>query len=309
MRSSPPPTTRALPDIFSPAFWKANSAAPSPGCGSRSSACAMTRGGMASASRCSMRSRNGRAATASVTCTRRRRGTITGWCAGSMRWASRWRRITSSTARCTAANTRRARRSGLAARRRRTGARDRLRGRPATTTSGSRATTPTCARWARDDLAEIVRIDRDITGRDRHEYMKHKLNETMVDSAIRVSLAARLEGAIVGFLMARADLGDFGRTEPVAVIDTIGVDPGYAHRGVGHALVSQLFAEPRRAAHRARRDRGRAARFRAARLSLRRRLRARAAVAVRAPVWRLMDTLDDERCAKPCARSKTRKRA
>jgi GNAT superfamily N-acetyltransferase len=94
----------------------------------------------------------------------------------------------------------------------------------------------------RDDLAEIVRIDRDITGRDRQDYMKHKLNETMVDSAIRVSLTARLDGAIVGFLMARADLGDFGRTEPVAVIDTIGVDPGYAHRGVGHALLSQLFA-------------------------------------------------------------------
>ena len=72
--------------------------------------------------------------------------------------------------------------------------------------------------------------------------MTHKLNETMVDSAIRVSLTARLDGAIVGFLMARADYGDFGRTEPVAVIDTIGVDPGYAHRGVGHALLSQLFA-------------------------------------------------------------------
>ena len=42
--------------------------------------------------------------------------------------------------------------------------------------------------------------------------------------------------------MARADLGDFGRTEPVAVLDTIGVDPAYGHRGVGHALVSQLFA-------------------------------------------------------------------
>jgi ribosomal protein S18 acetylase RimI-like enzyme len=64
----------------------------------------------------------------------------------------------------------------------------------------------------------------------------------MDDSAIRVSLAARLDGTITGFLMARADLGDFGRTEPVAVLDTIGVDPAYAHLGVGHALVSQLFA-------------------------------------------------------------------
>ena len=60
-------------------------------------------------------------------------------------------------------------------------------------------------------------------------------------SAIRISLTARLDRAIVGYLMASADLGDFGRTEPVAVIDTIGVDPDYAHRGVGHALLSQLF--------------------------------------------------------------------
>ena len=92
------------------------------------------------------------------------------------------------------------------------------------------------------DLADIVRIDRAITGRDRTAYMQGKLNEAMIDSAIRISLTARLDAVIVGYLMASADLGDFGRTEPVAVIDTIGVDPAYAHRGVGHALLSQLFA-------------------------------------------------------------------
>jgi len=92
------------------------------------------------------------------------------------------------------------------------------------------------------DLADIVRIDRSITGHNREGYMKHQLGEAMNDSAIRVSLTARLEGSIAGFLMARVDLGDFGRTEPVAVLDTIGVDSGFAHRGVGHALLSQLFA-------------------------------------------------------------------
>jgi predicted N-acetyltransferase YhbS len=92
------------------------------------------------------------------------------------------------------------------------------------------------------DLDDIVRIDRSITGRDRRDYMQHKLREAMHDSAIRVSLSARQDGTIVGFLMARVDLGDFGRTEPVAVIDTIGVDADYARRGVGHALLSQLFA-------------------------------------------------------------------
>ena len=92
------------------------------------------------------------------------------------------------------------------------------------------------------DLREIIRIDRSITGRDRSGYIDGRLKEAMDDSAIRVSLTARIDDAIVGYLMARADLGDFGRTAPVAVIDTIGVDSGYEHRGVGHALVSQLFA-------------------------------------------------------------------
>ncbi len=91
------------------------------------------------------------------------------------------------------------------------------------------------------DLTEIVRIDRALTGRDRSAYIGRKLTEAMTESGVRVSLAARLDGAIVGFVMARADLGDFGRTDPTAVLDTIGVDPEYEHQGVGHALLSQLF--------------------------------------------------------------------
>ncbi len=92
------------------------------------------------------------------------------------------------------------------------------------------------------DLQEITRIDRAITGRDREQYVRGKLAEAMTDSAVRVSMTARLDGVIVGYLMARADLGDFGRTQPAAVIDTIGVDPDYQHRGVARAMLSQLFA-------------------------------------------------------------------
>ena len=91
------------------------------------------------------------------------------------------------------------------------------------------------------DLAEIVRIDRGLTGRDRSAYIGRKLAEAMTESGVRVSLAARLDGAVVGFVMARADLGDFGRTDPTAVLDTIGVDREYEHQGIGHALLSQLF--------------------------------------------------------------------
>ena len=92
------------------------------------------------------------------------------------------------------------------------------------------------------DLDAIARIDRGITGRQRRDYIAARLAEALADGGVRVSLTARCDDTIVGYLMARADLGDFGRTEPVAVIDTLGVDPEYAHRGIGRALLSQLFA-------------------------------------------------------------------
>ncbi len=91
------------------------------------------------------------------------------------------------------------------------------------------------------DLETIVRLDRRITGRDRSRFIKRQLEEAMNESAIRVSLIARKDGVPAGYLMAKADFGDFGRTAPVAVIDTIGVDPDFARRGIGSALLSQLL--------------------------------------------------------------------
>jgi GNAT superfamily N-acetyltransferase len=93
-----------------------------------------------------------------------------------------------------------------------------------------------------EDLKDIVRIDHGITGRRREAYIGELVEEAMTDSAVRVSLVARVDGIAAGFVMARTDFGDFGRAEPVAVLDTIGVDPDYGHRGVGHALLTQLFA-------------------------------------------------------------------
>jgi len=95
---------------------------------------------------------------------------------------------------------------------------------------------------AEADLGDIARIDHAITGRDRRAYMQAKLGEALDDSGLRVSLVARRDGVNVGYLMAQVDRGDFGRTDPVAIIDTLGVDPDYAHHGVGRALLSQLFA-------------------------------------------------------------------
>lgn len=93
-----------------------------------------------------------------------------------------------------------------------------------------------------EDLAAIIGLDRRITGRDRSAYYKRKVAEAMNESGVRVSLVAEVDGMFAGFVMARVDFGEFGRTNPAAVIDTIGVDPAFAGRGVGRALLSQLLA-------------------------------------------------------------------
>lgn len=93
------------------------------------------------------------------------------------------------------------------------------------------------------DLPAIIEIDKAITGEDRSAYLEHHVQEALALSGIRVSLVAEQEsGKPVGFMMARVDFGEFGRAEPEAVIDTLGVDPLYAHHGVGTALMSQLLA-------------------------------------------------------------------
>jgi predicted N-acetyltransferase YhbS len=91
------------------------------------------------------------------------------------------------------------------------------------------------------DLRALVSIDRRITGRDRTAYFQRKLSDVLTESDVRVSLVAELDGGPVGFIMARVDLGEYGQVETTAVIDTIGVDPDYRNRGVGRALISQLF--------------------------------------------------------------------
>lgn len=91
-----------------------------------------------------------------------------------------------------------------------------------------------------DDLDMIIEIDRRITGRTRLPYYERLMTQVMGKTGVRVSLVAEMEDFIIGFIMARVDYGEFGSTEPVAVLDTIGIRPDYQNEEVGAALVSQL---------------------------------------------------------------------
>ncbi|VAV92533.1 hypothetical protein MNBD_ALPHA01-1478 [hydrothermal vent metagenome] len=99
-----------------------------------------------------------------------------------------------------------------------------------------------CRSLEQSDLSAIIKIDSKIMGIERMSYYQHKMDEIMEQSGIRVSLVAELDDHVVGFIMARVDFGEFGRTEPSAIIDTLGVDPAYGHKNVGSALLSQLLA-------------------------------------------------------------------
>ena len=91
-----------------------------------------------------------------------------------------------------------------------------------------------------EDRDAVVGIDARIMGRRREEFFKLKLRQAVSDTGIAVSLAAEIDAAVVGFLLARVYYGEFGITERVAVMDVLGVHPDFRGRHVGRALVDQL---------------------------------------------------------------------
>jgi ribosomal protein S18 acetylase RimI-like enzyme len=92
-----------------------------------------------------------------------------------------------------------------------------------------------------DDLANVVRLDRKLSGQDRSSYYQNKFQEMLVETGIRVSLVAEKKDLLAGFIMARVDYGEFGKPISSAVIDTIGVHPAETGNGIGRALLSQLL--------------------------------------------------------------------
>jgi ribosomal protein S18 acetylase RimI-like enzyme len=91
------------------------------------------------------------------------------------------------------------------------------------------------------DFDWVSRVDQRITGVGRAEYLQRKFDEVLKESAIAVSQVVEDDGFVVAFGMARVDYGDFGHVQPTASLDTIGVDPGFSHRGYARALLTQMI--------------------------------------------------------------------
>lgn len=95
------------------------------------------------------------------------------------------------------------------------------------------------------DLDAIVRIDASAVGRTRREYFRDKVAASLRDSRVHMSLVAEIDGVIAGFLMSDLHYGEFGRAEPSAVIDSLGVHKDFRNRHVGAALMRQFTMNAR----------------------------------------------------------------
>lgn len=90
------------------------------------------------------------------------------------------------------------------------------------------------------DLDRLVAMDEKHTGRRRAAWFQARLARALQDSAVRVSLGAEVDGTLVGAILGEVQYGEYGVAEPVAVLDTLLVDPAFAGQGISASLLEHL---------------------------------------------------------------------
>lgn len=94
-----------------------------------------------------------------------------------------------------------------------------------------------------DDFDAVVAIDQKILKTSRAEYYEVKFEKLFQSKDyLPVSLVAEKEdGTVVGFVMGEIYMGEYGIFEEEARLDTIGVDPGCQHKGIGELLINEFM--------------------------------------------------------------------
>ncbi len=92
----------------------------------------------------------------------------------------------------------------------------------------------------REDKERVTIIDSMMTGYRRDPYFERKFRRMFgEDAPILLGLAAEYQGRLIGFVMGEVNTGEYGISQPVASVDTLGVDPEFKRSGVGRALLEE----------------------------------------------------------------------
>lgn len=94
-----------------------------------------------------------------------------------------------------------------------------------------------------EDFDAVVGIDHKIIQTARPEYYELKFEKLFKSKDyVPASLVAEdKNGAVVGFVMGELYLGEYGILQEEATLDTIGVDPGFQHQGIGERLIYEFM--------------------------------------------------------------------
>ena len=95
------------------------------------------------------------------------------------------------------------------------------------------------------DLDAIEKIDELAMGHARPDFYRPRVTQACRDRERHPTLVAVVGDEVVGFLMATMQRGEFGRPEPTAVIDAVGVHRDHRRRKVARALMDKLLLDVR----------------------------------------------------------------
>lgn len=93
-----------------------------------------------------------------------------------------------------------------------------------------------------EDLMAVVRIDERVLKVSRLEYYEQKF-ELLFKSGeyLPTSFVAQDENeTIVGFIMGKLYIGEYGISREGAAVDAVGVDPDYQRQGIGEKLMNEF---------------------------------------------------------------------
>ena len=99
---------------------------------------------------------------------------------------------------------------------------------------------------AESDLDAVAMLDHRLAGQSRHGFYVKRLAAASLAPNAFLGLVAEMDGRLVGFVSAHVLDGEFGGTDPAAVLDAIGTAPDLRGRGVARALMTAFEAEARR---------------------------------------------------------------
>lgn len=93
---------------------------------------------------------------------------------------------------------------------------------------------------AADDLDAVVALDARTTGASRRAYFERRRAAALRSPAQHLQLAATQDGRLVGWMLARLAGGEYGRPEPVVVLEAFGVEPALQRAGIGRRVFRRL---------------------------------------------------------------------